>query len=232
MKTVRSRSGPFSERPHFKDGEIERMCFTELKGAKLLPSEPEPIRIDRFIEIRFEVTPSYEQLGDGILGFTEFGPNGVRRIVVNEVLDKDTSAPARRRLRSTLAHEAGHALLHLYLFALGSKPASLFGEVNSAPEILCRDVQGEHVVRGYDGRWWEYQANRAIGGFLLPGGLFERACEPYLEKSGAFSVPTMPTEKRELASRALAEIFDVNPIVVSIRLDQLFPGTLGGQLSF
>jgi hypothetical protein len=38
--------GPFQERPFFKQEEIEDMCRTELAKWKLLPTEPEPIRID------------------------------------------------------------------------------------------------------------------------------------------------------------------------------------------
>lgn len=62
MKTFRTRSGPFSERPHFKRGEIERMCIEELRAMQLLPAEPSPVRIDRFIERRFNVSPRYEEL--------------------------------------------------------------------------------------------------------------------------------------------------------------------------
>ncbi len=110
MKTFRTRSGPFSERPHFKLGEIERMCVEELRAVQLMPSEPSPVRIDRFIERRFNVSPRYEDLPDGVLGFTKFGPRGVTDVVIAAQLDTDASPVARRRLRSTMAHEAGHGL--------------------------------------------------------------------------------------------------------------------------
>ena len=100
MKTFRTRRGPFSERPHFKDGEIERMCLEELRANDLLPADPGPVRIDRFIERRFKVAPRYDALPDGVLGFTKFGPRGVEEMVISEQLDSDSSASARRRLRS------------------------------------------------------------------------------------------------------------------------------------
>src|SRR5260221_12434173 len=120
MKTVRSKAGPFISRPHFKLTEIEEICATELKAVDLYPSIPEPVRIDRFIEKRFKISHEYEDLPNGVLGFTKFGRRGVEAIVVARALDGDNSGkPAERRLRTTLAHEAGHGLLHTYLFALG-----------------------------------------------------------------------------------------------------------------
>jgi len=73
MNTYRTHKGPFKERPYFKDQEIETICADELKAVGLFPATPSPIRIDRFIEKRFGVVPSYEDLGKGILGLTRFG---------------------------------------------------------------------------------------------------------------------------------------------------------------
>lgn len=232
MKTVRAKSGPFAERPHFKVGEIERVCLDELRAAKLLPATPEPIRVDRFIERRFQVSPRYEQLPDGVLGFTKFGPSGVEDVVIAAQLDHDVSAPARRRLRSTLAHEAGHGLLHAYLFSLGTKPASLFGEKSEKPEILCRDVQGEGAATRYDGRWWEYQANRAIGGLLLPQPLFQKAIEPFMIEEGLLGAKAVRPGQEDEAARMLADIFDVNPMVVRIRINELLGPRDQAQLQF
>lgn len=233
MKTIRVRSGPFSERPHFKLGEIERMCVQELRAAGLLPTEPSPVRIERFIERRFGVSPRYEELPEGVLGFTKFGQRGVTEVVIAAQLDSDASPVAQRRLRSTLAHEAGHGLLHTYLFALGTKPASLLGEKDTKPHILCRDVEGEHGHggHGYDGRWWEFQANRAIGGFLLPRTLVEKACEPFLVGAGQLGMKQLPDSNRIAAVKALADIFDVNPAVVRIHLAELFSSQASGQLN-
>src|SRR5713226_7829376 len=68
----------------------------------------------------------YDDLPQQILGYTQFGPRGVERIVVSRRLAEEDSDVARRRDRATLAHEAGHGLLHAHLFALETSPLLLF----------------------------------------------------------------------------------------------------------
>ena len=88
--------------------------------------------------------PQYEDLPEGVLGFTKFTKKGVEAIVIAAALDAEKGKVAERRLRTTLAHEAGHGLLHAYLFALDEKPLHLFDADSHADhKILCRDVQGE-----------------------------------------------------------------------------------------
>ena len=72
MRRLRAATGPFQERPYFKDAEIERICLDALREVNLLPTSPEPIRVDRFIEKRFGVPPKYEDLPGGLLGLTIF----------------------------------------------------------------------------------------------------------------------------------------------------------------
>ena len=67
------------------------MCVDALRGADLLPSSPQPIRIDRFIEKRFG-PPAYEDLPNGVLGLTRFNNSGVQQIVVAKILDDESSS--------------------------------------------------------------------------------------------------------------------------------------------
>src|SRR6185437_5356796 len=112
---------PFSERPFYSDSEIERTCTTELSWQSLLPTFASPIRIDRFIEKRFKLVPTYEDLGDGVLGLTRFTAHGVAEIAISRRLDDEVGRVSERRIRTTLAHEAGHCLLHAHLFTLATK---------------------------------------------------------------------------------------------------------------
>jgi hypothetical protein len=231
MRIIRSKSGPFLERPHFKPGEIEKICTDELKRAHLYPSAPQPIRIDRFIEKRFGISPEYQELPEGVLGFTKFGRNGVEAIVIAKALDQEEGKIVQRRLRSTLAHEGGHGLLHTHLFQLGQKPTSMFDDADTTPRILCRDVpDAAPIARGYDGRWWEFQANKAIGGLLMPRRLVETALEKFCVEAGSLGHRVLPPEKKEVAARALVDVFDVNPVVARLRLDDVFPSKNDSQL--
>ena len=205
---------------YFEDlGEIDEICLEALKRQSLLPSKPAPIRIERFVEKEFKTALRYEDLGPDNLGCTIFNSSGaVEAILVSRSLEEKNTTPARRRVRSTVAHEAGHGLLHGSLFI----DSPDLGE--NQRRILCRseDILGE-TQRSYRGRWWEFQANQAIGSLLLPrllvnGLLDQSGIEP--DSSGNRTLS--PVQRESLAKKA-AVIFDVNPIVVRIRLDSLFP---------
>jgi hypothetical protein len=227
MKTSRFRARGFPERPYFKDDEIESICLGELQSAKLLPTSPAPIRIDRFIEKRFNVSHQYENLADGILGLTVFGKNGVEAVIVARGLDEEGTKVAERRIRSTLAHEAGHGLLHAHLFVLHENTQPLFGDFSNPanPKVLCRDIAvSENRPRsGYDGRWWEFQANCAMANLLLPRPLLEQVLEPFFVVKGTMGRKTLNSARRSEAARCIADNFDTNPIVARLRIDRLYP---------
>lgn len=205
--------------PYFTRKVVDKICLSALKQVDLLPATPRPVRIDAFIEKYFKIHPTYEALPLGVLGFTEFSAGGVSAMVISSRLDDEGTEVAERRLRTTFAHEAGHGLLHTGLFDLGAKPVHLFEDDDPQPQILCRD-EGETGQTGYRGKWWELQANLAIGGLLMPVALTLDAAKPFTEEGGLLGLPVL--KDKQIAAQALAEIFDVNPVVARIRLDQLF----------
>ena len=236
MRTFKSQSSPFAEKPDHTPNDVEAICSEELQKLGFYPSAPGPIRIDRFIEKRFNLQPTYEDLPNGLLGFTRFGAKGVEEIVITTALDEEGTRPAERRLRTTLAHEGGHGLLHAHLFVLGPRPEALFGDglAKDAPDP-CRDdgmpAAGAGGKTKPPYRWWEFQANLAMGALLLPKTLVVQAMEGHLEPQGLLGLPMLPASRRALAIRELADVFDVNPIVVRIRLESLYPEDSGNQLT-
>lgn len=233
MRYYRARSGPVAEAVYYKPREIETTCEDELRAVGLYPEKPGPVRIDRFIKKRFNVEPQYADLQDGVLGYTAFGPRGVEAIFVSRALAEEGTAPAERRVNSTLAHEAGHGLFHAHLFALqADRLTSLFGsDVDpEKPRILCRDPRPQGS-RGYDGRWWELHANQAIGALLLPRALAAEAIADLTTRTGTFGREKLDPARREQAARRLADIFEVNPAVARIRLEDIFPEDEAGQLT-
>lgn len=225
MKNFRATRGPFRERPYYSTQEVERICEDALRGVDLYPLSPQPIRIDRFIEKHFKVVPTYEDLGNGLLGLTRFGSKGVQAVIVARALDEEGGVTADRRIRTTLAHEAGHGLLHAHLFVLGRDEKTLFGDFTdpNTPKVLCRDEadpSGKNT-RAYS--WWEYQANLGIGALLLPRSLVQAALDPILTESGILQIKTLDASSHETAAKLLADTFDINPVVARIRLKELYP---------
>jgi len=230
MKARRTRQR--LERPFYKDSEVEAICEDALRSVSLFPESPSPVRIDRFIEKRFGISPSYEDLPEGVLGLTIFGSKGVEAVCLSRSLD-DRGKVGERRVRSTLAHEGGHGLLHAHLFPLGDAEL-LFGDSSdpARPKVLCRDESVEAAPRGgYDGRWWEFQANGAMSSLLLPRPLVEKALESYLLEQGSLGMRALNPRRREEAARDLSEIFDVNPVFAKLRIEKLFPEAGEKQLA-
>ena len=237
---LKMRSGPFVERPYYEDSDIESIVTDELSKVGLLPATPEPIRVDRFIEKRYRIVPQYDDVPDGILGFTRFGAKGPEEVVVSRNLSEEGTRVAERRINSTLAHEAGHILLHGFLFALqrrpGPRPLFEDGLDPDKQTILCRtDTVGfsseSTKTYGYDGRWWEFQANRVIGALLLPRRLVNMALDSLLLSQGRLGTKMLDNTRREEGELVLAGAFDVNPAVARIRIADLFPAAAQRQLT-
>jgi hypothetical protein len=229
MREYRSQRGPFPKAVYFTQDEIETACDDALKLENLLPSAPAPVEIERFVEKRWGL--DYRDLGVGILGCTVFSEKGVKQVLIAAELASQTDKVAERRLRSTIAHECGHALLHTSLFmnAFMDQNQPRFGDWSdqSAPKILCRE--SDIFNTKYDGRWWEVQANKTIGPFLMPKRLVFEALAPVMMAPGKLGVSTLPDSQRETTARQLADVFNVNPAVARIRLDTIIPST-GDQL--
>ena len=78
MKTYRQNGGPFKERPYYELQDIENICTQELSSVGLLPRDPAPIRIERFIEKRFAVSPVYEDLPTASSGIADLAAEGLK----------------------------------------------------------------------------------------------------------------------------------------------------------
>lgn len=216
------------------------MCLDALSKAGALPATPAAVRIDWFVETYFDCRLAYEDLDDGVLGCTAFNENGsVRAVFLARHLEDGTDA-SKRRIRATLAHEGGHCLMHAGLFADSSQRNLELEPCRNQQNldfqdrrILCReeDFSGGIGMRGYRGRWWEWQANRAIGGFLLPTNLVRRAVARFSQLSPVTKSARIDGPNRERAITELCRVFEVNPIVARIRLTELFPMS-DGQFEF
>lgn len=228
--------GRFQYRLSFSTEEIDDACVEALNKSGYMPKVPEPVRVDRFVEKYFQCNAGYEDLPQGAMGYTLFDAKGkILQVRVSSKLE-DGKQSSERRVRSTWAHEAGHCLLHptLFIEEQGQPSFSQTEGKNANVEgrkILCRDTDVKPAGRVYDGRWWEWQANRCIGGFLLPKKLVRETLTDFLLDSVVTRSPKLPPSRRKEAELKLAEVFDVNPVVARIRLAEMFPDPKG-QIEF
>lgn len=232
MNIRRSAGSPFGQVIFLKPHEVDKMCVEALRAAKLLPDEPSPIDIEGFIENHLKARLDFgTDLGSDVLGFTFFSDKGKPEIVgISPKLDERTQV-SERRIRATLAHEAGHAMIHPILFMTEGEQPELIGKNVDLVQrrILCR--KGDINPGGkYDGRWWELQANYSIGGFLLPKQLVTKCVNHLLSTTGLLGGQYLEAAAREDAIQLVAEKFEVNPIVAKIRLTTLFPENAEAEL--
>lgn len=191
-------SAPGGKAIHYERSEVESICFDELKKHGLIPNTPMPIKIDRLFEKRYGIFPEYTYLEEGIWGKTVFGTRGAAKVYISRELAEATDSVSQTQLSSTLAHEAGHCLLHGHLFALHLQDG-----------CLCRSENVE-VERGRRKHLWhEYQANMCIGPLLMPRNLV----------MGFWR--TSPVQDQELKTRDAAKTFGVSLAVARIRLTEL-----------
>ena len=140
MKEFKTKEGPYPLRLVYDTKEIDQICLDALREANLLPDDPSPVKIDLFLEKYFKIPVVYDDLDPGVMGSTVFNSYGaVTGIIIAPWIEEDGTAVAERRVRSTLAHEGGHGLLHSKLFII-EQTGNLFGNHNAVPEragILC-----------------------------------------------------------------------------------------------
>jgi hypothetical protein len=196
MKEFPDRGGRLPYRLWYEESEIEAIVARELAlaGDPVLAGRP-ATDVDAFLELHLGIVPDYAWLPRGVLGATEFTARGEVRLQVSAELSlrAGRERAAETLLRSTLAHEAAHILLHRVLFLKES--SDIFGGLKSRSE-LCRSVG---VPRpGYQGEWWEWQANRGMSAVLMPRPAFSAWMA---ERQRA--APEEPvTARREAAARA------------------------------
>lgn len=242
MKEYRLPSG--ERKVWYEPAEIDQIMTDELHRARLLPEVADgdvSIDIEAFVErhLRLQLD-QYAELPSDVLGVTEFVPGKDPRVSINGDLtgsaldDEDTTPGLVGRWRATVAHEAGHVLLHRSLFELDSMQRGLFSgsaqEPGRNPRLLrClkRDVTYRN---GGPSDWKEVQANMAIGGLLMPKPLIvgvvreERArlglCDTSLTANGG---------ALEDLIAAVAERFTVSRQAARIRIEGLTTVAPRGQ---
>lgn len=226
MKVRRDLQSPWGVRIYFEPPEFEVMMQDlTLRAEPGVFRSGEGVDVDRVLVKALDLEADYVDLPDGVLGRTVFRADGQATIEVSRALAEaaETDQLARRRLRTTLAHECGHVACHQQLFVNDTETLGLFSAKDLSPPkpaILCRDTT--ITGQGYGGKWWEYQANQCMTALLLPKRVFSREFNAALL---GCQVPTFVDAVRrgqdETILRSLADTFDVSWRSALLRLQEL-----------
>ena len=212
---------PFLRRVRYDTREVELWCAEALASVGLLPKMPAPVRIERFPEKYFHAKLRFRVLKDDALGSVQFDEEGrVVNVFVSKILAQDETQEGQRKVRSTIAHECGHGLLHGGLFVerlrFEKHPRLLVDyDCAESTEFLNMEVARPGDAPRY--QWWEFQANMAMSALLLPRNLITQAALPYA-RAYADAEFSRRESIVEQAATDLAEVFDVNPVMIRFRL--------------
>ena len=226
MRSSRDQRSPWGTRLYFEPDEFETMMneLLLLAGPEVFV-ERSGVDVDRVLLAAFGLEADYVKLPDGVLGRTLFLPDGSARIEVSRELavEAESDTLARRRLRTTLAHECGHVACHRMLFVTDTDTLPLFPpgmiQEEEKPGFLCRE---DTVGARYTGEWWEYQANRCMACLLLPRHLVVPRFQSVLHGVGVGSYEEgAKLGKDEDIVRTLADTFDVSWQALLFRLEDL-----------
>jgi hypothetical protein len=186
-------------------------CFTPGRG----------VDVDAILLRVYGVTPDFGDIDEACLGRTRFELDGTYSVMISRTLaeEAESSVVARRRLRSTLAHELAHIVYHGVLHPVHHGPG-LFPELAEAKGVMCRQDSIDRKVQ--DQPWWEYQANRGMSALLLPSDLVKDCLSTALSKRGHSDMrAALHAECGKAVLRELMDVFDVSFEMTLYRLQEL-----------
>ena len=187
-----------------------------------------PVRIGSLLDslwsFELEINDLQKKYGVGTHGAL-YIYGGERRIVIDKSLDPKVFPQMRGRYNYSLAHEAGHWVIHAPALLAAEEAPELFHK-KSEPTILCRSSQRDERER---------QADRFAGFLLMPRDF---VCERWYEKYGCNSRPQnvfkelqqlrerfhLPPDSRKVFCRIayeFSDIFAVSPEAMQIRLSEM-----------
>ena len=221
MRTRPDSSSPWGVRVWYDDAEFDLMMDELRTRARLSKFEPgRGIDVEQILLDVYNVSPDFGETDERTLGRSTFHTDGRLEVSVSRTLSDaaESDHVARRRLRSTLAHECAHIVLHQHLHVA---PATgyLFEPPVSAPKVLCRSATIDRL-QGVD--WWEFQANRGMACLLLPKALLTASVREAIKALGATDVrELLRAGQSELLVRQLMNEFDVGMEMTIYRLQDL-----------
>lgn len=230
MRNYTIPNSDLTHRVNYSRQEIERMASDELRQAKCLPEEPQPIAWDKYLRrAHNNLQPRIEDLPEGELGHAILADPFNPQIVIARAVFEGSMA----RYRSTLAHEIGHLVLHRHLFLERELPAYLekrrqgglqrgfacgAAEINENPRApLHKDDPLFHL---------EFQANVFMSCATVPEKLLRVLLAPHIRaqtQRGGGKIEGIDDAVRPACVDLIASTFEVSRTLAGYRLEAIFP---------
>lgn len=199
-----------------------------------------PVPIDEIVELHLKLTLEIMDLqqifgvGDvhGAIWFW------AQRVGIDQSLDPARNPAKRGRYYFTLAHEAGHWRLHRHLFLRRMDQPSLFPNQVQKPDYVCRSSEKKKPV--------EWQADQFAANLLMPRELVKQAWQDWRGNLESIMLEDLQEMRRKIlaaevlrrdgfkagdsasdnivlehCSRPLADMFQVSPEAMRIRLEDM-----------
>lgn len=181
------------------------------------------IPVDMVVESALGLTLELDDLSKRLGAQDILGATWIqsKTVVIDQSLEPSENPAMEGRFNFTLAHEAGHWVMHAHQIADIPEQATLF-DISTAPSIVCRSSQRKDSM--------EWQADRFASYLLMPedrimnfwreirGGLNQYMAFEEIEAIKAQSEYSIPVTQ---VAKDMAEHFRVSGQAMQIRLEGL-----------
>ncbi len=222
MKWIIDKSGRFSQRPYFENGELDSEC------ENLISS----FLVEKYGEIRYPILTNdltilieketsgldvYADLskeGNNVEGMTIFSLKNRPRVLISNNLS--TANNQINRYRTTLTHELGHVKFHNFLWSF--EQSTLFAK--NSPNLTIR-CNRENIINARDVDWLEWQAGYASGAFLMPFSGVKDIFNNICRETNMFGKIPLLSEIGQKMIQQIQTIFEVSADAARVRLIKL-----------
>lgn len=225
VRHIADPTGRVSERSVFKPEEIDKTAqslitgfLRQQYGKSVFPVKTDDLTV--LIEQHVESLDQYADLsafGPTVEGVTEFRPKKKPIVSIAQALSEDERRA--NRLRTTLAHEFGHVILHGYLFVLTGLAAQQ--ALNNTPtqgnKVICKR---ETIDRPKMVDWMEWQANYFSSALLMPVRYLKQTVEQFQQSTGLQWILADSLQATQLV-QAVQQQFAVSSDAARVRLSSL-----------
>ena len=219
------KSGRFPQRLYLRPAEIDRDCerlvtafLQERHGEVRFPLSTDDLTV--LVERYSSSLDQYADLsdeGDDVEGMTCFLPDQLPQVLISVQLTEQ--ANRQNRLRTTLAHELGHAFYHRAVFDhVFSAPPHMFEAARAEPRTVCKR---DSMMGTTEFDWLEWQAGYFSGAILMPAQRVRRSVGDLLRDQGIHGAAVIGTGPAAEAERHVMASFQVSAEAARVRLRKL-----------